>query len=37
MKSIEEGQNKLVNLQKYENNYMKLIKEYNKEYLKFNR
>ncbi len=37
MKAIEDGQNKLITLQQYESNYMKLIKEYNKEYLKYNR
>jgi chromosome segregation ATPase len=36
-KNIEECQNKLNELQLYENKYMKAIKEYNKEYNKFNR
>ena len=33
----DENQAKLNQLQLYENNYMKLIKEYNREYIKFNR
>lgn len=36
-KQIEQAQTKLNELQLYENKYMKLIKEYNKEYNKFNR
>lgn len=36
-KNIEENNQKLNELQMYENKYMKLIKEYNKEYNKFNR
>jgi hypothetical protein len=36
-KSIEDNQSKLNDLQIYENKYMKLIKEYNKEYNKINR
>ena len=36
-KSIEEAHRNLNELQQYENRYMKLIKEYNKEYNKFNR